>query len=193
MSSSNKSFTNKLVVSLMFTNNLGEEYVCLTCSKPCKSAHGYINLKTHLRINHPTYLEDAGRAAKDRNSLRLPVIDEATRNIFRWCEWVVMNRLPLSSVERKMTRKNASLTPIAKNTLKRYLMRIFESVEARVAEELPSTFGIVLDGCTFSGRHYIAIFAVFNDPKMCRGTPAQDDPDYLLLHSTFPTLSILST
>ncbi|ETI53164.1 hypothetical protein F443_03842 [Phytophthora nicotianae P1569] len=150
MSSSNKSLTNKLVVSLMFTNNLGEEYVCLTCSKPCKSAHGFINVITHLRINHPTYLEDAGRAAKDRNSLRLPVIDKATRNIFRWCEWVVMNRLPLCSVERKMTRKNASLTPIAKNTLKRYLMRIFESVEARVAEELPSTFGIVLDGYTLS-------------------------------------------
>ncbi|ETP32538.1 hypothetical protein F442_18774 [Phytophthora nicotianae P10297] len=58
-----------------------------------------------------------------------------------------------------MTRKNASLTPIAKNTLKRYLMRMIESVKARVAEEMPATFGIVLDGCTFSGRHYIAIFA----------------------------------
>ncbi|ETK74858.1 hypothetical protein L915_18421 [Phytophthora nicotianae] len=45
-----------------------------------------------------------------------------------------------------MTRKNASLTPIAKNTLKRYLMRMIESVKARVAEEIPATFGIVLDG-----------------------------------------------
>ncbi|ETO58468.1 hypothetical protein F444_23157 [Phytophthora nicotianae P1976] len=57
-----------------------------------------------------------------------------------------MDRLPLSFVERKMMRKNASLTPIAKNTLKRYLMRMIESVEARVAEEIPATFGIVLDG-----------------------------------------------
>ncbi|ETO63303.1 hypothetical protein F444_18944 [Phytophthora nicotianae P1976] len=68
MSSSNKPLTNKLVVSLMFTKNSGGgEYVCLTCSKPCKSPHGYTNLITHLRINHPTYLEDAGRAAKYRN------------------------------------------------------------------------------------------------------------------------------
>ncbi|ETL28288.1 hypothetical protein L917_18140 [Phytophthora nicotianae] len=49
-----------------------------------------------------------------------------------------------------MTRKNASLTPIAKNTLKRYLMRMIESVKARVAEEIPATFGIVLDGYTLS-------------------------------------------
>ncbi|ETM98979.1 hypothetical protein PPTG_24520 [Phytophthora nicotianae INRA-310] len=89
---------------------------------------------------------NVGRGAKDRNSLRLRVIDEAIRNIFRCYQWVVMDRLPLSLVERKMMRKNASLTPIAKKTLKRYLMRIFKSVEARVAEELPATFGIVLDG-----------------------------------------------
>ncbi|ETM54768.1 hypothetical protein L914_01945 [Phytophthora nicotianae] len=130
MSSSNKPLRNKLVVSLLFTKHSGRMR----------------NLITHLRINHPTYLEDVGRGAKDRNSLRLRVIDEAIRNIFRCYEWVVMDRLPLSLVERKMMRKNASLTPIAKKTLKTYLMRIFESVEARVAEELPATFGIVLDG-----------------------------------------------
>ncbi|ETP53070.1 hypothetical protein F442_02002, partial [Phytophthora nicotianae P10297] len=103
MSSSNKPLRNKLVVSLLFTKNSGRMR----------------NLITHLRINHPTNLEDVGRGAKDRNSLRLRVIDEAIRNIFRCYEWVVMDRLPLSLVERKMMRKNASLTPIAKKTLKR--------------------------------------------------------------------------
>jgi len=178
MPSSNKPLTNKLVVTLMFTKKSREEYMCSTCSKTCRSAHGYTNLITHLRTNHPSYLEDAAQAAKDRNALRLRVIDEETRNIFRWCEWTVMDRLPLSFVERKMTRKNAVLSPISEKTLKTYLVRVFESAEVRAAEELPATFGIVLDGSTFSGRHYIAIFAVFNDPDMCSGTSAQDHSDY---------------
>ncbi|ETL80687.1 hypothetical protein L917_18839, partial [Phytophthora nicotianae] len=39
-------------------------------------------------------------------------------------------------------------------------------------------FGIVVDGSTFSDRHFVAIFAMFNDPIMCSGNPAHDDPDY---------------
>ncbi|KAG3107304.1 hypothetical protein PI124_g14173 [Phytophthora idaei] len=57
-------------------------------------------------------------------------------------------------------------------------MRIFESAEGRFTEELPPSFGIVFDGCTINGRHFIAIFAVFNDPGMCGGRPAQDDSEY---------------
>ncbi|KAG6948474.1 hypothetical protein JG688_00015073, partial [Phytophthora aleatoria] len=118
MPSNEKSLSNKLVAALIFTKTSREEYVCSTCLKTCKSAHGYTNLITHLRSNHPTYLEDASQAAKDRNSLRLR------------CEWIVIDRLPLNFVERKMTRKNASLSQISEKTLKSYLMRAFDAVEA---------------------------------------------------------------
>ncbi|OWY95716.1 LOW QUALITY PROTEIN: hypothetical protein PHMEG_00034207 [Phytophthora megakarya] len=74
-----------------------------------------------------------------------------------------MDNLPLRFVERKMTRKNSSLSLISEKTLKKNLMHVYEAAEARVAEELPASFGIVLDGSTFNGRHFIAIFAVFND------------------------------
>ncbi|KAE9045762.1 hypothetical protein PR003_g4753 [Phytophthora rubi] len=115
----------------MFTKKSKEEFMCLTCWKTCKRAHGYSNLITHLRTNHSTYLKDASKAAKDRNALRLRVVDDETRTIFRW-----------------------------------------------VSEELPPTFGLVLNGSTFNGRHYIAIFAVFNDTDMCHGTEVTEGPDY---------------
>ncbi|KAE8969351.1 hypothetical protein PR003_g28662 [Phytophthora rubi] len=178
MSSVSTPLSNKLVCRLLFTKKSKDEFVCSTCSKVCKSAHGYTNLIAHLRSNHPTYLEDASQAARNRNALRLRVVDDETRNIFRWCEWVVMDRLPLAFVERKMTRKNASLPSISEKTLKSYLVRVYQSTEARVAEELPPSFGIVLDGSTFNGRHYIAIFAVFDDPTMCHGTPSDDVSEY---------------
>ncbi|KAG2784805.1 hypothetical protein PC129_g13716 [Phytophthora cactorum] len=77
-----------------------------------------------------------------------------------------------------MTRKNASFPTISEKTLKLNLMCIFESAEGRFTEELPPSFGIVFDGCTFNGRHFIATLAVFNDPAMCGGRSAQDDSEY---------------
>ncbi|OWZ20298.1 hypothetical protein PHMEG_0005314 [Phytophthora megakarya] len=83
MSSTNQPISNELVCSLMFTKKSREENLCSTCSKSCKSAHGHTNLITHLRTYHPSYVEDASRAAKDRNALCVRVVDDETRNIFR--------------------------------------------------------------------------------------------------------------
>ncbi|EGZ13993.1 hypothetical protein PHYSODRAFT_510666 [Phytophthora sojae] len=110
-----KPLSHKLGCSLRFTKKSREGFMCLTCTKTCTSAHGYTNLITHLPTNHPTYLEDASQAAKERNSLRLRVVDDNMRTIFRWREWV-----------------------------------------------LPSTLGIVIDGSTFNGRHYIS-----TSPSFC--------------------------
>ncbi|KAF4035168.1 BED zinc finger [Phytophthora infestans] len=143
MSFYNKLLTNKLVCVMMFTKKSKEDFVCSTCTKNCKRAHGYTNLISHLRTYHTTYLEDAAKAAKDRNALRLCAIDDETRTIFRWCEWVVLDRLPLNFIERKMTRENACLPTISAKTVKLYLLRIFESTEGRVTEELLLSFGIV--------------------------------------------------
>ncbi|KAE8988769.1 hypothetical protein PR002_g21658 [Phytophthora rubi] len=57
-------------------------------------------------------------------------------------------------------------------------MRVYQSTKRRVAEKLPSSFGIVLDGSISNGRHYIAIFAVFDDPTMCHGTPVENGSEY---------------
>ncbi|ETP11283.1 hypothetical protein F441_13188 [Phytophthora nicotianae CJ01A1] len=68
-----------------------------------------------------------------------------------------------------MTRKKYIPSTISEKTVKLHLMRIFKSSEGRVAEELQPSFDIMLDGCTFNGRHFIAIFAVFNYPGRCMG------------------------
>ncbi|OWY93128.1 hypothetical protein PHMEG_00037591 [Phytophthora megakarya] len=88
----------------------------------------------------------ATNTTKDRNALHLRVVDDETWTTFRWCKWIVLNRMVFSFVESKKTRKNAILAAIGENTLKMYLMRVYQSAERRVVEELPSTFGIVLDG-----------------------------------------------
>jgi len=74
--------------------------------------------------------------------------------------------------------KKSSLSAISKTTLKSYLMRVYQSAEGRVAEELPPSFGVVLDGSTFNGRHYITIFAVFDDSTMCHGSQDEVISEY---------------
>lgn len=100
------------------------------------------------------------------------VVDTRTRDIFKWCEWVVVDRLPLSFVDRRLVRKNAAMTPICEKTLVQYLRGVYAAVQERVVLELPSRFGIVLDGWTSHSRHYVALFAVFADEQHER---QQDD------------------
>jgi hypothetical protein len=38
--------------------------------------------------------------------------------------------------------------------------------------------GVVLDGSTFNGRHYIAILAVFDDSTMCHGSQDEGSSEY---------------
>ncbi|OWZ04017.1 hypothetical protein PHMEG_00024158 [Phytophthora megakarya] len=142
MSSANQPISNKLVCSLIFTKMSREEYLWSTCSKSCKSAHGYTNLITHLQAYHPSYLEDASRAAKDRNALCVRVVDDETRNIFRWCEWVVMDRLPLRFVdERRVPSDFEGVTKmLQRSTLA--VRRQFDQVIQRYLKMRPRQTGL---------------------------------------------------
>ncbi|KAE8986324.1 hypothetical protein PF011_g20033 [Phytophthora fragariae] len=88
-----------------------------------------------------------------------------------------MDCLPLSFCERDLVRRNAKLPRVCVKTLKLYLDGMVEVVTLRIIEILPRRYGIVLDGWTSGGRHYIAIFAVFNNPSL-DGTRVPRSSDY---------------
>jgi hypothetical protein len=54
-----------------------------------------------------------------------------------------------------------NLEPISVTTLRKYLYLQTEEVEKIVKNELPGSFGIIIDGCTEGSRRYIAIFATY--------------------------------
>lgn len=72
-----------------------------------------------------------------------------------------MERVPFLFCECPPARVNSKLLSITRDTLKLDMKGIQGCVEARIKHELLDAFGLVLDGWSDGGRHYIAIFAVF--------------------------------
>jgi hypothetical protein len=130
----------------------------------------------HLMKKHPDYLQLAEAAFRKGNRLGLSLPDQRTSEVFRWIEWCVIERMPVSFCERPLVRKNAKMGPIAAATLMKYINLLYGYVRDGVAVTLPEQFGIALDGWSSGGRHFVAIMAVYNDPSTARDS--QRNPRY---------------
>ncbi|OWY99486.1 hypothetical protein PHMEG_00029503 [Phytophthora megakarya] len=129
--------TSSQICNMLFTEVGDDLYKCTACEKQYKKGNGYTNLLNHLKHNHDNHEHEAQEAARRQNPLHLHLVSSRTRDLYRWIEWVVCDRLPL-----------------------RYITLLSELHEVRVANELPDSFGLVLDGWTSSSLDYLAIFAV---------------------------------
>lgn len=111
------------------------------------------------------------------NTLRLHVADPRTTEIIRWIEWVVEERLPLTFCERRFVRQNARMGSISAKTLASYISSLYDRVQGEIRALLPDKFALVIDGWASGGRHYVAIFAVFNGETACQ-TDREASEDY---------------
>ncbi|RLN05773.1 hypothetical protein BBJ28_00024862 [Nothophytophthora sp. Chile5] len=165
--------SNRVICSLLFREDTIGQFECNSCSCTYRDAQGFTNLMNHLRRFHPGYEAEGEAALRAENTLRLRIVDARTTDIYRWVEWVVMERLPFSFCERRLARQNSKMSHISETTLNRY---IYEHVEGKITALLPDKFGLVLDGWTSGGRHYVAIFAVYDDGEPARtGSSNSDD------------------
>ena len=64
-------------------------------------------------------------------------------------------------------RKNTAgtLRQINSKTLLKYPYKLNEKVKDKVSDELPEKFGLIFDGWSLVGEHYIAIFATWVSAK----------------------------
>ncbi|KAG3155160.1 hypothetical protein PI126_g9295 [Phytophthora idaei] len=149
--------TSSQICSMLFTDAGNGFYNCTTFGKQYKKGIGYTNLPNHQRCNHEDYEQEAQEAARRVDPLNIRLVSQRTRDMYRWLEWVICDRLPFAFVERRLTHLNAELSTVSEDTLLRYLILMFEVVESRVASKLPESFGLVLDGWTSSNRRYVAM------------------------------------
>ena len=133
--------------------------------KICKGTYsqdlvkGYTNLVTHLQKQHAGW-EDSMKTINNDFS---PFYHKKGYNIFNWISWIIEDNLPFSFCERPNTKKFSNLDSISVDTLMKYIKLITERVEKKVADSLPSQFGIIIDGWKEGTTHYIALFASFAD------------------------------
>jgi len=62
-------------------------------------------------------------------------------------------------------RQNSKLKEVSTETLLKYAYKLNEIVKDSVSDELPETFGLIFDGWSMAGEHYIAIFATWVNAK----------------------------
>ena len=76
-----------------------------------------------------------------------------------------MADLPITCVENEYYQKRSNLAPTTYKTVSKYMEKLLSIVKENIKKSLPPTFGIVFDGWTCDGEHYIGLFATWVLPS----------------------------
>ena len=94
-------------------------------------------------------------------------VSAKAQNSFGRLEWTMMVGNNFSFVSNELNRKYSKLTSISRTTIMKLISDLTKAVEQKVAADLPHSFGLVIDGWSFTSAstHYLAVFAVYQDEK----------------------------
>ena len=98
-----------------------------------------------------------------------------------------MDNHSFSFVEKTLTKKHPILEPISVDTLMKYIKLLTEAVEKDVASQLPSKFGIIINGWKEGTTYYIALFASYDGkyPLLAIAPPFNEQDYTALSHKSF--------
>jgi hypothetical protein len=146
---------------------------------------GLTNLISHIKNDHKDW-EEVMNSKKKEHPQSL-FVNRKGSNIFNWMEWVIMDNHSFSFVEKPLTKKHTKLEPISVDTLMKYIKLVTEYVEKDVASQLPSKFGIIIDGWKEGTTHYIALFATYDGkfPLLAIAPPFNEQDYTALSHKSF--------
>lgn len=172
----------KEAISLFFTEILGEEanekvFKC-SCGikRKQRKGTGFSNLMSHLREKHPNWEEMLTQFKKENpKAKKAPkghvfFVNPKAVLLHQWMDLVVSANLPLSIVENRSLRGIASADSISEDTLSKYLKLVEAQIDKKLKSELPTKFGIVIDGWSEGTTHYFGVFAAYskNEKKFQR-------------------------
>lgn len=162
---------NGILVKLYFNSPPTGEGADLTYLCKCgktrkqKKGTGNSNLLSHIKdFEHKEEYVDAyniaiahGEGAMDSFIAK---VSSKARDYYSWMEWIIMTDQPQVFVENKLNRKYTNIrSPITVKTLIKYMELTVDKVREEIKHQLPLTFGIIFDGWSVEGEHYIALYA----------------------------------
>ncbi|KAG6965951.1 hypothetical protein JG687_00005128 [Phytophthora cactorum] len=125
----------------------------------------------------------------------LPWVDQKASNRFAWVRWVVIGSLPLSFCESKETRQYTKLNLISVATLMSLMEALLKAVEKTIDEEVPDSFGLIIDGWIYGAEHYLVVYGCYETTDGPRYpvlslSPVMDEPDdHLNAHGHMTAIS----
>ena len=153
--------------SVLFTTLEPGRYTCKLCynTRAQQPKSGYSNLMDHLKRDHLNEYVDEYEVHRGRpNTLDdfcHAEVDDASKNIYSWLDWIIMDNHQLSMCEKPRARKYSNLQDISTPTLKKYMFAVDEAVREQVKIHLKEqTVGLMLDAWTEDGTHFVGVIAV---------------------------------
>ena len=154
-----------------FKDNKGFRITHYYCAYLClkKLFAGHSNLANHARTRHSeevkSKLNDAlkgpTRGALGNWITVTKVVSPEAKNMFCWIEWIIMADLPVTIVENELYKKRSNLESTTYKTVTKHMENLLRLIKENIKRGLPPTFGILFDGWSCDGEHYIGIFATW--------------------------------
>lgn len=130
---------------------------------------GHSNLANHARTRHKEKVQEklaevlAGPTPGPMGNYVTvtKIVSAEAKNMFGWIEWIVMADLPMTVVENEFYKKRSNLEPTTYKTVTKHMETLLSLVRQNIKRTLPKTFGIIFDGWSCDGEHYVGIFATW--------------------------------
>ena len=130
---------------------------------------GHSNLANHARTRHSEEvkckltdaLKGPTRGAIGNWITVTKIVSPEAKNMFGWIEWIVMADLPVTVVENELYKKRSNLESTTYKTVMKHMEALLRLIKENIKRGLPPTFGIIFDGWSCDGEHYIGIFATW--------------------------------
>ncbi|RLN87608.1 hypothetical protein BBJ28_00017353 [Nothophytophthora sp. Chile5] len=119
-----------------------------------------VKSRLHIRDQHPDYLADMRESDVGAGTLVRWIFQRA-KNMFGWMDWVIKNNLPLLFCDNPVTPRYTSMTPVCVETLRSAMNSVTHAMEAKIRDEMPEQFGLVIDGWFHASEHCLAVFACY--------------------------------
>ncbi|OWY95047.1 hypothetical protein PHMEG_00035060 [Phytophthora megakarya] len=145
--------TSRQLCVFYFTDLGKGLFECQSCGRHRKKTpgSGYSKLNSHLNSKHVGFAEEYAElhAAGTPSLTAFGFVDEVSRNIYQWMEWISARNLPITEVENKITRAVVITNPTTVKTLKQHM------------RHMGTSFCLMFDGWTSNSLHFLGIYVVF--------------------------------
>jgi hypothetical protein len=122
---------------------------------------GYSSLLAHLAGQHEGFETLYASSARNSSRSRVGFIPEEVSHLFQWIQWIIMRNMPIHEVKDELTRAMSKLQPVKVKAVKKYMEWIAIKIGNNLEVELGELFGLMFDGLSHAGVHYVALFAVY--------------------------------
>ncbi|KAE9048960.1 hypothetical protein PR003_g139 [Phytophthora rubi] len=115
----------------------------------------------HLDGKHAGYESLFASRNTERPLQSFGFVSEEATHLFMWIQWIVMRNIPIHEVEDALTRSMSKLRPVTVKAVKKCMEGIAITIGRELEKKLGTLFGLMFDGWTHAGVHYVALFAVY--------------------------------